>query len=498
MQSILNLSKTNKLILATFAFLAVLAFGSGRAHAATLTVSGSCTLPIAIDSVNAVSNQPGCIADVSTNPYSTNDTITIPAGTITLTSTPNDITKSVKIKGAGMTQTTVTGDAGQYYGFRAQGVDIEVSDMKIQAYQQYALLAEDCNVVLKNLEINGQDSTNSWSNLVIMNDSAGTLTLSTDNLYIHDIESDESIVYGMLVNQNGGGTLNATINNTTLANVNNPTGSINGFALGVGMQGNTPGNVGTINATVTNTTIHNVTGASIVAPFNGGALAAGGDATTNMTIYNTTITGMRGVTGSFFPLVGIKSAAFYAVTAGLTSGDTADVNINVGNSLLADNLSNGISSNCEVADLTAGFSGAGTGNASVTSLDYNMSDDATCTNFNQPHDQKNVSNIISTLGPLQNNGGLVPTRALLAGSPAISAGGQVLGVTTDARGVARSGHYSIGAYQYVLGDEETLSAGGSNAGAPNTGIGSASLLQLVVGVVGLGLVVLAMRKRASL
>jgi hypothetical protein len=476
MESILNLTKTNKLILATFAFLAVLAFGGGRVHAATLNVGGGCTLNIAIDSVNAGADQSGCTATEAG--YGTSDIIAIPAGTITLTATPANITEDVVIKGAGISSTAIDGDAGQYRPFRAQGVDVTISDMTVQAYDQYALLAENCNVTLENLEINGQNSTNQWSNLMIMNDSPNTFTLSTNNVYIHDIDYDETIVYGMLVNQNGGGTLNANINNTTLANINNGTGTINGFAMGVGMQGNTPGNIGAVNATITNTTIHNITGANIVAPFAGGALAAGGDANTNMTIYNVTITGMRGITGNAFPLVGVKSAAFYAITAGLTSGDTANVDISVGNSLLADNLSNGVSSNCEVADLTAGFSGTGTGNATVTSLDYNMSDDASCTNFNEPHDQQNVGNINSTLGPLQNNGGNVPTRALLAGSPAISAGGSVLGVTTDARGIARpSSSPSIGAYQYVLADTTTSPA---TATAPSTGIGSASIIVTTV------------------
>jgi hypothetical protein len=41
----------------------------------------------------------------------------------------------------------------------------------------------------------------------------------------------------------------------------------------------------------------------------------------------------------------------------------------------------------------------------------------------------------------------VPTIALHDGSPAADAGGQVLGISTDARGVARVGHYSVGAYQ---------------------------------------------------
>ena len=113
MLTILNLTKTNKLILAVVAFLAVMAFGSGRAHAATLNVTGGCTLPIAIDSVNAGANQSGCTATGAG--YGTSDTITIPAGTITLTATPADITEDVVIEGAGMNSTTIDGDAGQFY-----------------------------------------------------------------------------------------------------------------------------------------------------------------------------------------------------------------------------------------------------------------------------------------------------------------------------------------------------------------------------------------------
>ncbi|RTK93824.1 hypothetical protein EKI60_05105 [Candidatus Saccharibacteria bacterium] len=113
MISILNLTKTNKLILAAFAFWAVMAFGSGRAHAATLNVSGGCTLPIAINSVNAGANQSGCTAVGS---YGTNDTIIIPAGTQTLTADLPTFTESVTIEGAGMNSTTISGDSGQFRG----------------------------------------------------------------------------------------------------------------------------------------------------------------------------------------------------------------------------------------------------------------------------------------------------------------------------------------------------------------------------------------------
>jgi hypothetical protein len=87
------------------------------------------------------------------------------------------------------------------------------------------------------------------------------------------------------------------------------------------------------------------------------------------------------------------------------------------------------------------------------------------------------------LGPLQDNGGVVPTMALLAGSPAINAGGQVLGISTDARGVARNSCPSVGAYQFegaVCSATTTNANAGTNAAAPNTGINSVSLLGVVI------------------
>jgi hypothetical protein len=59
-------------------------------------------------------------------------------------------------------------------------------------------------------------------------------------------------------------------------------------------------------------------------------------------------------------------------------------------------------------------------------------------------------NLIGTdpkLGPLQNNGGPTPTRALLAGSPALDAGTAAGAPAADQRGVPRTGGVNLGAYQ---------------------------------------------------
>ena len=488
-----KLTKTNKLILAAFAFLAVLAFGGGRAHAATLTVNGGCTINDAIDSINSGSDQASC----GGSSYGTSDKIVIPAGTHTLTADLFPIAEPVTVEGAGIGQTIIDGDG--YKGFTAEGVTVTFSGMTIKAYDLYAILTTDCNVTVNNIEVDGTGSTNGYNNLLFDNTSATTKTVSANNIYMHDIYDDGSLMYLFSVHQRSGGTTTANLSNITLANSGNTVGSIDGFAIGIGARGPF-GGFGTINATITNATINNISAGNLNAPYASFALSDGGDANVNVNIYNSTITGSRGTTGDVFPLVGVRSAAFYSASAGIGSGTTGNSVLTVGNSLFADNLSDSNSSNCATIDFTSGFSGAGTGNSSIVSEGHNMSDDATCSQFTQTGDQQNVNNIISTLGPLQNNGGVVPTRALLPGSPAAAAGGQVLGVTTDARGIARpSTCPSVGAYQFVgavCGASTPATSGGGNAAAPSTGVGSvSSIFAVSVSLLGLSMITYASRKR---
>jgi hypothetical protein len=60
-----------------------------------------------------------------------------------------------------------------------------------------------------------------------------------------------------------------------------------------------------------------------------------------------------------------------------------------------------------------------------------------------------ASPIDPLLGPLQDNGGLTETQAILPGSPAINAGSNPLELTTDQRGEARvqQGTADIGAFE---------------------------------------------------
>ena len=490
MQSILNLSKTNKLILAIFAFLAVLAFGSGRVHAATLNVSGGCTLPIAINSVNAGANQSGCTASGS---YATNDTINLPAGTITLTANLPVMNESVVIHGAGMNQTTIDG-AGQYFIFEYSGSgDLTITDLKATNFARNAIYSHDPNLTLSNVVVDGAGSVpigNDLNAVEVNNNSANTITVDVSNLYVHNFNSSAAELAALVLKQEGTGTINANFQGITIADVHS-TGVGNylrGFSMYIQRTG------GNINATITNTTVDDITGDDLVLPFSSLSTTGEDDAISviNTLVQNITITGMRGhaATGNY---TSVESAAFYAGTYAPDDGSVATVNVDVTNSLMADNLNDGVSSNCFAGDFTVLANGDGVGSANINSLGYNISDDNSCTGFTEPGDQQNVGNIISTLGPLQNNGGYVPTRALLAGSPAISAGGAVLGVTTDARGVARTGYYSVGAYQYVLAD---VTASPATATAPNTGIGTTTLLlNVLASMLGIGLLAYVFRKQ---
>jgi hypothetical protein len=495
MQLILNLSKTNKFVLAAFVFLTVLALGSGRAHAATLAVDTNCTLNEAIEATNNGADGNGCVKTGAA--YGTNDTITIPAGTFTLSVDLPLITEPVRIQGAGMSSTVISGGAGQYAVFTSQGVDISIDNLKITAFRSFAIRTENGNIRISNIEVDGQgsDSTTGEHITTIASDSA-THEIEINNVYVHNINNTGGLSL-VRVEQRGNGIINANLNNITLSDIHSTAvgDSIFGIiSLAYGDSVDT-----TINTIVTNATVDDFTADDNAIPFGSYALGSDGSATVNTKVQNVTITGLRGKTGTGGSL-GVKSAAFYAAGSAVSPGDQARATVEVTNSLMADNLNDGVSSNCTVADLTDVIGGSGTDVVVVVnSLGHNISDDASCTSFTQPSDRQNISSILSTLGVLQNDGGSVPTRALLAGSPAIASGSAVLGVTTDARGVARPNTCpSVGAYQFegAVCAATTTNANAGGAAAPNTGAKTASsLMAFAASTLGISMIAYAFRKR---
>jgi len=160
------------------------------------------------------------------------------------------------------------------------------------------------------------------------------------------------------------------------------------------------------------------------------------------------------------------------------------------NSIVAGNARNGNLGSCAVFD-TAAFGLAGTVDLTPTDLGGNITDDINCTDY------RLEPNILSTLGPLQDNGGIVPTIALLDGSPAIGAAVQVLGISVDARGVARPSSPDVGAYQtvFVSSDNSITSPTGVGGTLPETGKTSTTLVLQALLMLLLGLAAVSSSKK---
>ena len=185
-----------------------------------------------------------------------------------------------------------------------------------------------------------------------------------------------------------------------------------------------------------------ITGSTISNNINvsGGINTGGGiDAYGTTLITNSTISGNQAITVS-------DSAGGIWSTTGATTITACTI---TGNSASGANSAGGVKSAGSGGTVTvrnsiiAGNSGTGGANPDVigafVSSGYNLIGDGTSgTGFTGTADQAGTSGtpINPMLGPLQDNGGLTPTHALLAGSPAIDKG-SAFSLTTDQRGFTR-------------------------------------------------------------
>ncbi|MDQ5886000.1 MAG: trimeric autotransporter adhesin [Patescibacteria group bacterium] len=451
-----KLTLKTKVFSAAFLLLGIMMLSGGRAHAATLYVSGSCPLEDAITSINNGANENTCS---STGGYGSTDTIILPSGTTTLNSDNTVITEPVTIQGSGIGDSILSG-AGNFETMRgnSDSILILLKDFTITAFQGHGINISGSNVTLDNIEVDGAGSTSDGSDyfgIYLRNATSMDNTINATNIFVHGMHAVSGVndVHTLAVDQAGGSTTTANFSGTTVSNISNDDGNVGGFFMDVNAFdfSDTPLG-GTINASVINTTVDSLVASGGVSAFGLAGFAFDDPATIEASITNSTVTGVRGGPNSF---------GFFNAGA---SQDTnlSTVHTTIQNSLLADNLSDGIKNNCAVGNYNSFFSFTGPVNATITSGGHNLADDATCTDFTQEGDQQNLGNIITTLGALQDNGGVVQTRALLAGSPAIGAGAAVLGISTDARGIARSAsQWDVGAYQ-TLG-ANTVNPSGNNA-----------------------------------
>ncbi len=213
-----------------------------------------------------------------------------------------------------------------------------------------------------------------------------------------------------------------------------------------------------------------------------GACAAFSATFTSLTVVNTTVSGNSTAANNF----GSAAICIFAATAtfrnttisGNTAGGTGGAGgggiynnsgtVNLGNTIVAGNTAAGPGPDLFRLDSTATFTTSGgnligdnSGNPGAPNTDTFPTGNP---NANGDKVGTGSSVINPLLGPLQNNGGPTPTRALLSGSPAIDAGLNSLataaGLTTDQRGVnfprIRDGNgdgtaiVDIGAFEFLL------------------------------------------------
>jgi hypothetical protein len=142
----------------------------------------------------------------------------------------------------------------------------------------------------------------------------------------------------------------------------------------------------------------------------------------------------------------------------------------------------------------------GTETATLTSLGGNIVDGVdSFAILTEPTDQAEVAGLASSLGPLQDNGGLTPTIALLSGSPAID-GGVANSLTSDQRGTSRpqGSAYDSGAFELAVATEQpgTNDSDSETEELANTGQNRAMFIALAA-VLALPAVILGGRRILS-
>ena len=450
-----NLTIVMALAITTLLALAfILLLSPTKATAATITVGGACSLDDAVASMNAGSDQSGC---VGTGTYGTNDTITIPAGTYSYTNSAS-IVVPVTLQGVGMGETIVDCGGNNEGFFFANSnptpLQATIQDMSVinsdesPANGTGAIASSGFSMNIRRVEIYANTSQEVQNPIAISNQIDG-LSSIVEDVYIHDI----TYTFGAIsvASSEGATSSNNIIRRVTVSNV---TGT---SAFGVqGINVSTYDNGGSVEATIENISLSDILtpNTSNTAYILGTADSSisGGDGSTDLTVRNVTIVGDADTGENHAPIVAFAAAP---------SGDTAVSNVDFQN-ILASNVS--------AIGGSFTFGAGGTESATITSLGGNIIDGPSTPELNHPTDQSGVANLASTLSPLQDNGGLTPTIALLSGSPAIDAG-VTNSLSSDQRGIARpqGSAYDSGAFELAIATEQpTTNQTGASQQLANT------------------------------
>jgi hypothetical protein len=364
-----------------------------------------------------------------------NDTINLPAGTVTLSGELPTIEERVVIQGQGVGSTTVSGSQ-QYkiFEFNEGSQNSELKNIKLTAFEELAVQIANSNATIRSIEIDGSNSVELGGALngIFIGNSSATI----DSVYIHSISGNPNFGLSAIATQAAqNASVNYTITNTTIENISSESSLAGGVTIGTGVADGslTPANV---TVSVSNSTFSNITSqtnnAAGIVSFgyvNNGITNVTGSYTNNS---------FTQIEGSDSGLWG-GSADIGTGGGALGSSDEVVVTINSHN-----NVFSGTNHGCRKSgDIAQVFGSpnpsAGTITESITSLGGNISDDESCNDyFTQETDKNNITNLGDFLGDIANNGGAVPTIALLPGNLAIDGGVCGEGVPeTDARGISR-------------------------------------------------------------
>jgi hypothetical protein len=258
----------------------------------------------------------------------------------------------------------------------------------------------------------------------------------------------------------GGGAIHNQASTLTLSN-SVITGNRTFGSPGGGLYNDNGGNLSTGFMTIINCTIsgNQTTGSGSLTPKSGGGVFNTGN---SLTIINSTISGNKtgdlpgGSTHPDGGGIAVSSGTLALINNTITANQSGAGGRGggvAGSPGTAVNMRNTIIANNSAADSSSGPDLFGTFN----SQDYNLITNVTGATLQGPTTH-NLINVNPLLGPLTFNGGSMTTHALLAGSPAINAGNNILAVdqngsalTNDERGAGFPRIYNstvdIGAYE---------------------------------------------------
>lgn len=375
-----SLPHRRSVLLATAAALAAAALAAVPASAATLTVTS--TADGGAGSLRAAVAAAG-----------NGDTINLPAGTITLTSSPISISQNVTIAGAGVDATTVSGGHAVQLFTSTAGASVTIHDLALvdgKAAGSGGAISSNGTLALTRVRLTGNSAAGDGGAI----SSGGPLTL-TDVALAGNVAG-----YGGALTQEAPFTLDRVTMTGNAASSSD--GAMYLSSVGV--------------STIRDTTIANNTS---VAGYGGWEVSNSTPAAV-ITIQNSTIVGNQG--GSS--------------VGGFRVGSTQTAKLL--NTIVAGNTTPTGPLNC--------YQG---GSAHIISLGHNIADTASpvddC-NLTAAGDQPGVD---PKLGPLGDHGGFGQTLLPLPGSPAIDHGDAASCPAVDGRGVARplGGGCDVGAIE---------------------------------------------------